>query len=187
MTKIAMQRSMGVDTARFVSAFRAFRAELREAFADYDNSYVSIDVLLTWGTTRFGVVHVRHDPRLAGVTGYTLGKLMTHAVNMLTGFSTWPLRIASFVGFAFTLFGLGVLAYVMGRYLIAGGSVPGFPFLASIIAIFSGATLFSLGIIGEYLARMFFRSQGRPSSVVRTTTFEEGVHVDASWAVKDRQ
>jgi len=170
MTKIAMQKGMGVDAARYVSAFRAFKTELREAFSGYDNSYVSIDVLLTWGTTRFGVVRVRHDPRTAGTTGYTLNKLMTHAVNMLTGFTTWPLRIASFVGFAFTVFGLGILAYVVGRYLISGGSVPGFPFLASIIALFSGATLFSLGIIGEYLARMYFRNQGRPSSVVRNTT-----------------
>jgi undecaprenyl-phosphate 4-deoxy-4-formamido-L-arabinose transferase len=173
MTKIAMQKGMGVDAARYVSAFRAFRTELREAFSGYDNSYVSIDVLLTWGTTRFGVVRVRHDPRKAGTTGYTLNKLMTHAVNMLTGFTTWPLRIASFVGFAFTVFGLAVLMYVVGRYLLTGGSVPGFPFLASIIALFSGATLFSLGIIGEYLARMYFRNQGRPSSVVRETTREK--------------
>lgn len=169
MTKVAMQKGMGVDAARYVSAFRAFRTELRGAFAGYDNSYVSIDVLLTWGTTRFGVIRVRHEPRQYGTTGYTLSKLMTHAVNMLTGFTTWPLRISSVVGFAFTVFGLGVLGYVLGRYLISGGSVPGFPFLASIIALFSGATLFSLGIIGEYLARMYFRNQGRPSSVVRET------------------
>jgi undecaprenyl-phosphate 4-deoxy-4-formamido-L-arabinose transferase len=91
---------------------------------------------------------------------------------MMTGFSAWPLRVASVVGFGFTLFGLGVLAYVIGRFLMAGGSVPGFPFLASIIAIFSGAQLFALGIIGEYLARMHFRSMERPVYVVRGTTSE---------------
>ena len=48
--------------------------------------------------------------------------------------------------------------------------MPGFPFLASIIAIFSGAQLFTLGIIGEYLARIHFRSMGRPYSVIRETT-----------------
>ena len=56
---------------------------------------------------------------------------------------------------------------VVGRYIIQGGSVPGFPFLASIIAIFSGAQLFALGIIGEYLSRVYFRSMGRPPSVIR--------------------
>jgi undecaprenyl-phosphate 4-deoxy-4-formamido-L-arabinose transferase len=64
---------------------------------------------------------------------------------------------------------LGILIYVVGRYIIDGGSVPGFPFLASVIAIFSGAQLFALGIIGEYLARMHFRSMGRPFSVMRNT------------------
>jgi undecaprenyl-phosphate 4-deoxy-4-formamido-L-arabinose transferase len=91
---------------------------------------------------------------------------------MMTGFSAWPLRLASVVGFGFTLFGLAVLAYVIGRFLMEGGSVPGFPFLGSIIAIFSGAQLFALGIIGEYLARMHFRSMERPVYVVRGTTWE---------------
>ena len=86
---------------------------------------------------------------------------------MMTGFSTWPLRVASLVGFGFTLFGMAILAYVIGRYVVEGGSVPGFPFLASIIALFSGAQLFALGVIGEYLARVHFGSMNRPAYVVR--------------------
>jgi hypothetical protein len=82
---------------------------------------------------------------------------------MITGFSTLPLRLATFVGFGFTLFGFGILTYVLAVYLIQGDSVPGFPFLASVIAIFSGAQLFALGIIGEYLARMHLRSLDRPA------------------------
>jgi len=64
-----------------------------------------------------------------------------------------------------TLFGLGVFAYVLFIYFSAG-SLPGFPFLASIIVLFSGAQLFALGIFGEYLARMFDRSMDRPTYVV---------------------
>ena len=124
-------------------------------------------MLLTWGTNRFSIRTVRHDARRVGASGYTFRKLATHAMNMMTGFSTVPLQFASLVGFLFTLFGVGVLAYVLGRYLVQGGSVPGFPFLASIIALFSGAQLFALGIIGEYLARMHFRMMERPSYVVR--------------------
>jgi hypothetical protein len=92
---------------------------------------------------------------------------------MVTGFSTMPLQFASWIGFGLTLFGLAVLAYVVGRYLIYGGSVPGFPFLASIIAIFSGAQLFVVGIIGEYLARLHFRMMERPTYAVHTTTFAD--------------
>ena len=124
-------------------------------------------MLLTWGTVRFGAVDVRHEPRAFGASNYTFRKLVIHALNMMTGFSTLPLQFASLVGFAFTLFGIGVLAYVIGRYLMEGSSVAGFPFLASVIAIFSGAQLFALGIIGEYLARMHFRMMERPTYTVR--------------------
>jgi undecaprenyl-phosphate 4-deoxy-4-formamido-L-arabinose transferase len=165
ITKIALQNAMGADTARNVSAFRAFRTRLRMAFATYQSPFVSIDVLLTWGTTRFAALKVRHDPRYRGVSNYTVRKLITHALNLMTGFTTLPLQVASMLGFALTLFGIGILFYVIGRYFISGGAVPGFPFLASIIAIFSGAQLFSLGIIGEYLARMHFRMMERPPYV----------------------
>jgi undecaprenyl-phosphate 4-deoxy-4-formamido-L-arabinose transferase len=101
-------------------------------------------------------------------------KLITHALNMVTGFSTLPLQLASLIGFAFTLLGFGVLAFVVARYLIHGGSVPGFPFLASIIAIFSGAQLFALGIIGEYLARAHFRLMDKPAYSIRRRTRDDG-------------
>ncbi len=170
MTKLALQAAMGVETARNVSAFRAFRTQVREAFADYQSPYVSIDVLLTWGTSRFAAVAVRHEPRQASVSNYTFRRLIVHALNMMTGFSAIPLQIASLVGFAFTLFGLALLILVVERYLTQGGKVPGFAFLASAVAIFSGAQLFALGIIGEYLARMHFRMMGQPTYAVRTRT-----------------
>jgi len=173
ITKLALQNVMGAEIARKVSAFRAFRSEVAKAFAHYSGAFVSIDVLLTWGTNRFSVIPVHHEQRKSGGSGYTIRKLVTHAMNMMTGFSTVPLQFASVVGFFFTLFGVGVLAYVVGRFFYLGGSVPGFPFLASIIAIFSGAQLFALGIIGEYLARMHFRMMERPSYVVRDNSVTE--------------
>ena len=166
VTKLALQSTMGVDTARQVSAFRAFRSAVRKGFADFHSPSVSIDVLLTWGAVRFAAVPVAHQPRLAGQSNYTFRKLVRHAMNMVTGFSILPLQLASLMGFGFAIFGLLVLVYVIGRYLIQGGSVPGFPFLASTIAIFSGVQLFALGIIGEYLARMHFRLQDRPAYVI---------------------
>ena len=169
ITKLTLQSTMGAETARQVSAFRAFRTSIRESFSNYNNSYVSIDVLLTWGASRFSSVLVRHNPRLAGQSHYTFRKLTRHALDMITGFSVIPLQIASMAGFGFALFGIIVLIYVVGRYIIQGGSVPGFPFLASIIAIFSGVQLFALGIIGEYLARMHFRLMDRPAYIVGET------------------
>ncbi len=170
ITKIALQSAMGAETARNVSAFRVFRTRLRDAFGSYKSPYVSIDVLLTWGSTRFTHVEVRHEPRTVGQSGYTLRKLIVHALNMMTGFSTVPLQLASLIGFAFTLFGLLILGFVVGNYLLHGAAVPGFAFIASVVTLFSGAQLFALGIIGEYLARMHFRSMEQPVYVVREGT-----------------
>lgn len=170
ITKLALQSAMGAEAARMVSAFRVFRTHLRSAFASYHSPFVSIDVLLTWGCTRFGALCVRHDSRTLGKSNYSFGQLLRHALNMMTGFSVLPLQLASITGFGFTLFGIGVLVYVLGRYLLTGSSVAGFPFLASIIAIFSGAQLFALGIMGEYLARIHFRTMDKPTYAIRDTT-----------------
>ncbi len=113
-TKLALQSAMGAENARNVSAFRAFHTELREAFKDFQNPFVSIDVLLSWATGAFGAVKVRHERRRTGVSNYTVGKLINHAFNLLTGFSAAPLRLVSIVGFAFTLFGFAVLVRVLG-------------------------------------------------------------------------
>jgi undecaprenyl-phosphate 4-deoxy-4-formamido-L-arabinose transferase len=173
VTKLVLQETMGAEVARKVSAFRVFRLKLRDAFAQYAAPFVCIDVLLTWGTTRFAAIPVERAPRLAGRSGYSFRKLVIHALTMMTGFSTLPLQLASIVGFIFTLFGIGVLLFVLGRYMVHGGSVPGFPFLASVVAIFSGAQLFALGIMGEYLARMHFRIMDRPGYTVREVYHHE--------------
>jgi glycosyltransferase involved in cell wall biosynthesis len=170
ITKIALQSTMGATTARSVSAFRVFRTHLRGAFEKYSGPYVSIDVLITWGTERFATVPVINRPRTIGTSSYTVRKLVVHALNMMTGFSTLPLQFASLLGFVLTLFGVLILAYVLLFYMLQGSGVPGFPFLASIIAIFSGAQLFALGILGEYIARMHSRSMEKPSYAVRATT-----------------
>ncbi len=170
VTKLVLKHSMGVTSAPDVSAFRAFNRPISAAFSSFGGAYVSIDVLLTWGTTRFSAISVDHHERVSGRSNYTISKLMSHALNMATGFSTLPLRFASLVGFVFTLFGIVLFVYVIVRLIVNGGSVPGFPFLASTIAILGGAQLFALGIIGEYLARVFVRTMDRPTYLVRELT-----------------
>jgi len=166
-TKRMLNIALGVAGIEKSGAFRAFRTKLREGFVDYNSSFVSVDVLLTWGTTRFGYIPVDHAPRAEGHSNYTFRKLITHTFNLMTGFSTLPLQLASWLGFGLTLFGFSIFLYVIIRYFFQGSPVPGFPFLASIISIFSGAQLFAIGIFGEYLSRMYFRLMGKPQSLVR--------------------
>lgn len=169
LIKWAMGKLLDLPNIARSGALRAFRTQVREAFRDYRSQFVSIDVLLGWGTSRFGYVAVRHDPRYAGKSQYTIRKLIRHTFNMVTGFSTLPLRLASLLGFVFTIVGFLVLIFVVGRFMIQGSPVQGFPFLASIIALFSGVQLFAIGIFGEYLARIYFHLMGRPSSITRET------------------
>jgi glycosyltransferase involved in cell wall biosynthesis len=164
-TKIALKTTMGVKIGRYVSAFRVFRTELRDVFQHYHGSYVSIDVLLAWGTSRFAAIPIRHDIRKHGKSNYTFRRLFVIALNMITGFSIIPLQIASILGFVFAFFGLLVLIYVITNFFIYGSPVQGFSFLASIISIFSGVQLLAIGIIGEYLARMHFRSMNKPQYI----------------------
>jgi hypothetical protein len=150
-----------------------FRTDLRRAFVQFQSPDLTLDVLLTWATSRFASIRVRHEPRAQGRSNYSFGRLVQHAVNMITGFTSRPLRIASMMGFLFTIFGIIVFAVVVVRFFAGGNSVPGFPFLASIIAIFAGVQLLILGIMGEYVARMHFRLMDRPTYVIGESTDDD--------------
>ena len=167
MTKIVLGKIMGIPI-REIGAFRVFRTSLRNAFADYRSPEVYIDPLLSWGTKNFSHVYVEEDKREIGESNYSFAKLVKASLLILTGYSTAPLRFASMLGFLFMLFGFIVLIYVL-VVTISLGSTPGFPFLASIISIFAGVQLFTLGIIGEYLARVYDRASDRPPYVIRDT------------------
>lgn len=166
MVKGAISSVAGTRNIRDISSFKAFRGELRQTLSLRSGPDVQIDGLLSWGTSRFGAVEVEEAPRTAGQSNYSLIKLIKVTLLVLTGYTTIPLRFASILGFVFTIVGFFVLLYVVGVYFTLG-SIPGFSFVASAITIFSGVQLFALGIIGEYLARLFERSSGRPPYAIQ--------------------
>ncbi len=165
-TKKLLSYVMGVPSMKHISAFCAFRTDLRNAFANFQSPDFTLDVLLSWGTSKFTYVYV--NLARAKKSNYSFFKLAAQALLILTGFSTAPLRFASITGFLMTIVGLAVLIYVMVIFFTEG-SIPGFPFLASIIALFSGTQLFSLGIFGEYLGTIFKRSMDRPPYIIDET------------------
>lgn len=167
VSKIGLMAALGGPQAAFAGAFRAFRTHLRDGFAAYRSPWVSIDVLLTWSTNRFGREIVRHELRPTGYSNYTLRKLMRHALVNITGFSVLPLRIASLMGCASAFLGLIALSYVVVGYFAHGSPVAGFPFLASLIAVLSGAQLLALGVMGEYIATLHQRALEKPCYVIR--------------------
>jgi glycosyltransferase involved in cell wall biosynthesis len=169
-TKKLLATVMGVKTVKELSAFRAIRTDIRKAFANYNNAGVIIDALLAWGTTSFASITVHEDPRTIGHSNYNFFNLASQAFLILTGFSTIPLRFASWMGFILTMVGIVIFVYVVIIYWTVG-SIPGFPFLSSMISIFSGAQLFALGIFGEYLSRIFDASMKRPVYIIQQEYF----------------
>jgi glycosyltransferase involved in cell wall biosynthesis len=164
-TKWLLAQVMGISSVQNISAFRAFRTHLRKAFVNFQSPSLTLDVLLSWGTSRFTSVTVDID-RSDRESNYNFASLIRQAILILTGFSTTPLRLTSWLGFVMTLFGMGVFVYVLTIYFTQG-SLPGFPFLASLVALLNGTELLAMGIFGEYLARVFERSVDRPTYVVR--------------------
>jgi len=168
--KRAMSVALGPDVHPKSGAFRLFRRVLVDAGTSVHDPFLSIDVLLSWATDRVAVVAVPFAQRQRGSSAYTLRRLVRHALNMVTGYSTRPLRWVSLFGIVCATFGFMLLAYVVVRYIVDPTNVAGFTFLAATVTFFSGVQLLSLGVIGEYIGRMHFRSMGRPTYVVRART-----------------
>jgi len=169
-SKWLMRYALGFLRATEISAFRAFRTKLRDSFDRDLGPGVSLDAVLNWATTRFGSVEVRHDSRAEGQSNYNFRKLFRFMLDTATGYSTVPLRFATSLGLSTVALSLGVLIWVLGRPLITGESVPGFPFLAATIAIFSGVQLIVLGVLGQYIGRMHFRVMNKPTYTIADRT-----------------
>lgn len=181
MVKAGLSLS-GVPNAQMSGAFRAFRTELRDAFGNSADPFVSVDVVLSWTTTGVVGVPVRMDKRETGTSGYTLRALARHTWNMVTGYGTAPLRAVFWLGILTALLGVVALLAVLVMYFTGQITVPGFTSMVCLMAIFSGVTMLSIGIVGEYLGRLHFRSMHQPNYLVR---IERGGTSDPGGAAAD--
>ena len=173
----------GVPNAKEVSSFRAFRTELRSGFAHVADAHASLDVLLSWTTTSVQRVLVPMDHRSDGRSNYSFASLSRHAMNMITGYGTAPLKLVSWMGLICSILGFGLFVSVLVRYWTGGIEVAGFTTLASMLAILSGALMLSIGILGEYIGRLHFRSMQRPTFLVKEDSHEDGLR--AGWPSAD--
>lgn len=165
--KVAIGRGMKIEGAHEISAFRAFHTYLRDAFAGLVSPDVNLDVALSWATTRATGVTVKMDERAEGASNYTPRMLVRHAMNMILGYSTAPLRFVIYLGAACGVLGVLLLGVILYQYFSNRIQVAGFTTLASMIAIFSSAQMVAIGVLGEYIGRIHQSNAGRPTYVVR--------------------
>lgn len=152
------------------TSFRVIRGDIARELQRFDSPFPFVDGYLSWLTNRYASVEVPHGVRANGTSNYTLKKLIAHTVNIFVTFSDIPLRIASWSGLLTFLLGMGWLAVIVLRYLLGGISVSGFASIMAGILLFGGVQLLVLGIFGEYLGRMNFKSSRKPLFLIGRRT-----------------
>jgi undecaprenyl-phosphate 4-deoxy-4-formamido-L-arabinose transferase len=163
MTDWALDKPAGF----YLSSFRCVSAFVAREVVGYAGPYPYIDGLILQVTQRIGSLAVRHESRQAGASTYTLRRLVRLWLSAWINFSVLPLRVATGRGLVVAALGrvaIGVVAWLWSRGL---GPEYGWGWTMSVTLIFSGTQLFMLGLIGEYIGRMFLAVNQRPQSVVR--------------------
>ena len=163
MTDWALDKPHGF----YLSSFRCVSAFVAAQVVTYAGPYPYLDGLLLQVTQRVGSIVVRHDPRRAGRSTYTLRRLVRLWLSAWVNFSVLPLRVATLAGFVLGATGIIALAGVVWLWWHDRGPMYGFGWLMSALLIFSGTQLAVLGLIGEYIGRMFLTVSQRPQAVVR--------------------
>lgn len=155
------------------TSFRVIRGDIARELQRFDSPFPFVDGYLSWLTNRCTSIEVPHGVRSTGHSNYTLKKLFTHTVNIFVTFSDLPLRMASWLGLLSFFLGMGWLTVIVLRYLLGGISVSGFASIMAGILLFGGIQLLVLGIFGEYLGRINFKSSKKPLFLVGRRTYRD--------------
>jgi glycosyltransferase involved in cell wall biosynthesis len=151
----------------YLSSFKILNRFLIDEVIKYTLPYPYIDGLILRTTTSIGKIKVTHDKRAVGRSNYSLKKLVSLWMNMFTNFSIIPLRISIGLGFLFSLTGflIGINAVIEK---ILNPSVPlGYTSLIVVVSIYAGIQLIAIGMLGEYLGRLFMAHNGKPQYSIR--------------------
>ena len=163
MTDWALDKPPGF----YLSSFRCVSGFVAKQVVGYAGPYPYVDGLLLQVTQRIGSIAVRHEARVAGESTYTLRRLVRLWLSAWINFSVLPLRVATVLGLIIAAVGMAALAAVAWLWWVDQGPATGWGWLMAAMLIFSGAQLMLLGLIGEYVGRMFLAVNQRPQSVVR--------------------
>ena len=166
-SKIFFKNLLNLEYARKINSFRLFRKKLIENLNEFNSPVVDIDAILSWTTDKVRSVEIENNKRMQGKTGYNIFNLINYFFNMLVGISVAPLRLALFLSLLFLLFGIILFIYVIITFFTSENIVPGFTFLASLILIFSAVQVFLIGIVGEYISKIFSKSVNKPQYMIK--------------------
>jgi glycosyltransferase involved in cell wall biosynthesis len=146
----------------YLSSFKAVRRPLVEHIISYTAPFPYIDGLILNATDNIGKVRVEHHQRAVGTSGYTVRKLVSLSLTMFTNFSVVPLRIATGIGFLFALLSFCIGIEIIIERLTNPLLPPGYSFTLFFSTLFAGIQLIAIGLVGEYVGRIFVCMNRRP-------------------------
>ena len=152
------------------SSFRLIERTTAKALVEFDSPFPFVDGYLAWVTNRYATVTIDHGKRTHGTSNYNFRKLLTHSINIFVTFSDLPLKFATWLGLGSFAVGIAWLVVILFRYLFGGITVSGYASVMAGIVAFGGMQLLILGIFGEYLGRMNFKSSKKPLYLIGRTT-----------------
>jgi polyisoprenyl-phosphate glycosyltransferase len=153
----------------YLSSFKVMAADLAHLIVQYRGPFPYIDGLILRTTTRIGTQIVQHEARKEGKSSYTLAKLISLWLNMSTGFSVTPLRVAALLGLTISFVALLMVIAFTAEALTSNNLPPGWASTIVSITFFAGLQLSVLGMMGEYLGRLFLTVNGAPQFLIRDT------------------
>ncbi len=170
--------NMVLDKPRdlYLSSFRCMSAYVKDAIVRQAGPFPYVDGIIFQVTRKIGTLQVKHLPNAENRRNYTLRRLISVWLRIMVGFSIRPLRVSTVIGLVLT--GLGVLGVLMVlfEYFFIGVPIQGWASLMVVTLLFSGVQLTMLGVVGEYLGRLYMIQSGYPRFIVRRVVTAEGDH-----------
>jgi glycosyltransferase involved in cell wall biosynthesis len=168
---------LGKPKTLYLSSFKVMNRFLADEIIKYQGPYPYTDGLIYRSTRRIGQIPVEHRPGAGGPSRYTFRKLVRLWMNMFLNFSIAPLRLSVYVGLLTSCLSMVALVFILiDKIWITPGVTIGIPTVLGGIVFFAGIQLMMLGLVGEYLGRLYLDHTGTPQYIVRYTT---GAHVKA--------
>lgn len=156
----------------YLSSFKALNRDIVDAVLRYDGPYTYLDALIFGTTNSVASVEIKHQRRWEGESTYNFRRLFSLWLKMATGSSIYPLRAATVAGFSLALLSLIVFVLVVGERMLNPQVPPGWASVIATVLFIGGVQTFCIGVIGEYVGRIYTRVNNAPQFVVGKTTFE---------------
>ncbi len=151
----------------YLSSFKAISKSLCEEIIKYSGPYPYIDGLILQATKNYGIIDIPHNDRFEGRSNYSTVKLVSLFIKMATGFSVIPLRVVSYLGFLTFSSGLIYSIYIIINQLFFEKAMQGWSSTMVILLVLGGVQMISLGIIGEYLGRVYLKLNEKPQYIIK--------------------